>query len=257
MPICVYARSIVFSWMTQHMREYFLFLRTFTVFSRTMFDLKPLHCINSFLSSFYYCHCRRRRLQVSKICAIVIDAATDVVAAAICCYFKLDSIAVVAIVDVSAGAGACYDYYYFCYDYLSSICGNNKVRLSLSLLGFCFFRYLSSDCIRFIFLFFHARTQTLPNPMISDAALSLIFMLAFGIGPINLYLLCPLQKYCSVYQKKRTFFIFVLAHLYSRSVLKIRTHPRLHGMVWYGIYRYPKYILRRHTRIHTHTRIHA
>lgn len=50
---------------TQHMREYFLFL-----FSRTIFDLKPLHCINSFLFSSFCCCCSRRcrhRLQISRI----------------------------------------------------------------------------------------------------------------------------------------------------------------------------------------------
>lgn len=85
---------------TQHMREYFLFLRRPHIHSLQShnFRFKTSSLYRQF--SFYFCRCRRRRcrLQVSKICAIVIDAAT---AAAICCYFKLDSIAVVAIVDVS------------------------------------------------------------------------------------------------------------------------------------------------------------
>lgn len=244
--------------MTQNMREYSRFLRTFTASSRTIFDLKPLHCINSFLSSHFSFFCRRRRLQVSKICTIVIDAVFASIAA-ICCYFKLDSIAVVGIVDVIVcvcvrvcDAGVCYDYYYFCYDYLSSICGNNKVRLSLSLLGFrlfsvvSLFRRIAFDS----FSYFSIDTQTLAythtfarrlsfSPDDIRCRIEFYIYVGFWNRSHQFVFIMPIAKVLQCIRKKGPFlfffctctFVFSVGAKNTHTHTHTHSHPRMYGMV--------------------------
>lgn len=100
----------------------------------------------------------------------------------------------------------CYDYYYFCYDYLSSICGNNKVRL----VSFFSHRFPLHWNGLFVVLF--------------DAAFSFIFMLAFGIGPTNLYLFRYCQTNCSI----EDLFLFLFLHT------KNQTH--IHSFIVYFIH---------------------
>lgn len=135
----------------EHMRYLFslslsLSLRSLSLGS----DLKPLHCIEAVR------------------CCVVFG-------------FQVDFIVVIPV--AVCYCCRCYDYYYFCYDYLSSICGNNRVRPV--------YRHPCIPSVHFFFVRTSFAMYSNPIlPRLFDSALSLIFMLAFGIGPTNLYLLC-------------------------------------------------------------------
>lgn len=180
-----------------------------------------------------------------------------------CCYWShLIDVVVVANFEVGFdcgcdyGTGVCYDYYYFCYDkndYLSSICGNNKVRL-VFVFSIFFFRFYSlRSILLLIFVHTHANIHTHIHRLflvrwypMRHWVLYLCWLLESVPSICIYYAHC---KSIAVYLKKRTFFctctfIFSVGAKNTRALA--RTHTLTQILCIFGI------DFQAYTQIHTY-----